>query len=186
MKNRNWTDTLLFSAVFTVLLCAIPFVWKMYTTPDEYMAITPLLITGIAYRYGFKYALVGNILNAVLSAFIWHKLYHVDLNQFLLIFSLYAVSVATTGLFAKNIHRTLNNKRYKSVYLNIVTSLLISSILIGVVSFATIQTPYRVVFRFLIINIIYCLVIARVFPNMILTKRSRFLSSKERSKLLND
>lgn len=186
MKNRNWIETFLFSLIFVIVFNLVTFVLKTENLYTNYIYITPLLLVFITYRYGFNYAIVGHTMSSIVTALITAYVYKMDLIQSLLVYVCYAVAIAIPGLFTKNIHRTLNNKRYKSVLLNIVTSLIVSAIMIGITHYLFNIDSYKVAIQFLIINLIYCIIMARLFPQLILTKRSAYLSSKERSKLLND
>lgn len=186
MKKMLWLQALGIDVIFVAILSLTPLIFKTDILPTNYIFITPLLLVFGSYRYGFENVVLPHIVTAIISATMYYLLYHIDFMKYLLIFVFYAIIISIPGLFAKNIHRTLNNRRYKSVYLNIVTSLFISTILISLVNMFLLQDTYKFALQFLIVNIIYCLVMARVFPKLILPRRSQYLSSKERSKLLND
>lgn len=105
-----------------------------------------------------------------------------------LVYYLYGVIGSVIGFFAKNIHRNLNNKKMATVRLNMVAAQVISTVLM--VLFTLFNSLKFVTLLdcvyYGISSIALVLILAYLKPRMILTNRSRYLTSKERSKLLND
>lgn len=109
-------------------------------------------------------------------------------------------SAALASLFARNTHRTLNNYRYSSTYLNISTASvlvvfvyylsywLIGRFLVNQISsnwFAMGDFWVKMLVSIVIIALLICLV-AKFTPKLIIPSRSPYLSRKETSSLLND
>lgn len=108
--------------------------------------------------------------------------------------------VGFSGLFAKYTQKTLNNHRYSSTYLNIGTGSLLGSLLYYLVRFglAPFVNGYESSLALnsgnfwisliltAIIAMLVLIALARLNPAIIIPKRTRFLSRKETSSLLND
>lgn len=100
-----------------------------------------------------------------------------------------SIVVTLVGLFAKNIHRTLNNRRLPNVWLNVVTSVLMSGVLLFVIAWLVDDYKHIAidsVIVYAVLGILVIMLCAYRYPKVLLTSRSAFLTSKERSKLLND
>lgn len=105
-----------------------------------------------------------------------------------LVYHIYYSIATVIGMFAQNIHRNLNNKKMSTVQLNIVTAQVVSAGLMALFTFLN-SKPLVLWLDCVVygcVSIIVLLVLVYVQPKIILTSRSQYLSSKERSKLLND
>ncbi|MBD5784245.1 energy-coupled thiamine transporter ThiT, partial [Francisella tularensis] len=98
------------------------------------MMITTLPIVTLFYRYGcYPTIIVGTIYGVGVGIMAFWA--HGDVGL-MLAYVLFGVSLSINGLFAKNVHKTLNNKRLNSVWLNVITaSVLISLLMIGLTVF---------------------------------------------------
>lgn len=122
-----------------------------------------------------------------------------DVTSILLNAVLPLLIVLIAGFFAKNTQKTLNNRRLSSTYLNIYTATLL--VILGyyllkyviiprVVGQASIALSERsiwigIVASCIIIGSLISL-IAKHHPSFIIPKRSKYLSRKETTSLLND
>lgn len=106
----------------------------------------------------------------------------------ILVYQLYQYTAIVIGLFAKNIHRNLNNKKMTTVQLNVVAAQVISTVLTIGLTFVSTNSGVTLLAGVFygISSSVLVLVLAYINPRTILTNRSRYLTSKERSKLLND
>lgn len=160
------------------------------------LGLLPLVWLGL--RYSGAAALVfGALAGLLLSMFNWGWGSLVDGLLWELV-PLMAVGVA--GFFAKYTHKTLNNRRYASTYLNIGTASLLVSILYFVLKFVlssqlmTPLAPYTLDLSKLLLGIVLTSVLmasiligtARMNYKLIIPRRSPYLSRKETSRLLND
>lgn len=160
------------------------------------LGLLPLVWLGL--RYSGAAALVfGTLSGLLLSMFNWGWGSLVDGLLWELV-PLMAVGVA--GFFAKYTHKTLNNRRYASTYLNIGTASLLVSILYFVLKFVlssqlmTPLAPYTLDLSKLLLGIVLTSVLmasiligtARMNYKLIIPRRSPYLSRKETSRLLND
>lgn len=108
--------------------------------------------------------------------------------------------VGTAGSFAKYTQKTLNNRRLSSTYLNIVTGTLLANVLyylvkfaliplinnqLGLLSIDNIQFWLSLLINWVLVSAVL-IAIAYLKPQWIIPNRSRFLSRKETSTLLND
>ncbi|WP_164470837.1 energy-coupled thiamine transporter ThiT [Vaginisenegalia massiliensis] len=104
------------------------------------------------------------------------------------------------GLFAKYTQKTLNNRRYSSTFLNIGTGSFLASLLAGVVKgpisrLSLAQTEafnwsdpnlwIQMGLSFVIGTLILCMM-AKAKASLLIPKRSKYLSRRETSSLLND
>lgn len=104
------------------------------------------------------------------------------------------------GLFAKYSQKTLNNRRYSSTYLNISTAAILVSLTYFLVKFVGLPLivqgvdslslgEIRIWIAIGLSSIAIAgvlIILARINPSTIIPKRSRYLSRKETSRLLND
>lgn len=104
------------------------------------------------------------------------------------------------GLFAKYTQKTLNNRRYSSTYLNIVTAVLLSTLAYMLIRFALAPLALGLASTLSITSMefwisyavqvfimsVALIAIARTNSKLIIPKRTKYLSRKETSSLLND
>lgn len=108
------------------------------------------------------------------------------------------MSVGTAGFFAKYTQKTLNNRRLSSTFLNIGTAVLLVLVLYTLLDIATqiafSSTSVHMSVTQMVMNLligwmlhtgILCMG-AKFFPKVIIPSRSRYLSRKETTSLLND
>lgn len=110
------------------------------------------------------------------------------------------ISVLVMGFFAKYTQKTLNNRRYSSTSLNIITGALLSIVLfyflrfyIGPLAMGQ-ESPLNIMtgsfwISSLVMTVVVSLLfitIAKLKPSFLIPKRSKYLSRKETSALLND
>ncbi|MDK7186686.1 hypothetical protein [Facklamia hominis] len=110
------------------------------------------------------------------------------------------ISVLVMGFFAKYTQKTLNNRRYSSTSLNIITGALLSNVLfyflrfyIGPLAMGQ-ESPLNIMtgsfwISSLVMTVVVSLLfitIAKLKPSFLIPKRSKYLSRKETSALLND
>lgn len=197
--NQKLRTTIIDMLIATVLVIAIGLLMNwLIGTAHVYAGLVIIPIVWIALRYGSEAgiivgALSGLILGLILfgfSSFMQAVLYH-----------LVPLSLAGfAGVFARNTHKTLNNKRYNSTYLNIATGSLLSTLVLYLISFwlvplilnetslfdiRTLNYWMSLLITWVITSVILIL-LARFLPRVIIPKRSKFLSRKETSSLLND
>lgn len=173
---------------FIVLFAWVITAFGAYAMQVDYQMeiVSTLPIVFLFYRYGVKVlpiSLAYGVGNGAVIAMAAQKDYTSSIVYYVIVASLLAIH----GLFAKNVHRTLNNRRMASVNLNNVTATLMVSLgLIGLdfVFEQRLITTHAIYYA--VFTILFVALFAKMKPHWILTKRSLFLSSKERSKLLND
>lgn len=110
------------------------------------------------------------------------------------------ISVLVMGFFAKYTQKTLNNRRYSSTSLNIITGALLTNVLfyflrfyIGPLAMRQ-ESPLNIMtgsfwISSLVMTVVVSLLfitIAKLKPSFLIPKRSKYLSRKETSALLND
>lgn len=154
--------------------------------------LCPLIWLGL--RYGGAAAIVASALSGIGISFL--QGHTSSVQQFFLLGVLPLLVSGVAGFFAKYTQKTLNNRRLSSTYLNIVTATLcvtvgyyglrfwIMPLLLGSAR-GNSQTLIGCGVTFAIIAIILCLC-AKFAPKTIIPKRSKYLSRKETSILLND
>ncbi|MBF0780427.1 MULTISPECIES: energy-coupled thiamine transporter ThiT [unclassified Granulicatella] len=176
------TLSLVLACVLTFILSNSRFVFLNLNT--ILLSTFPIII--LFYRHGFYPAfLVGAIYGIGVGIIV--MLFDKGNMLTVAAYSILGISLSINGLFAKNIHKTLNNRRMNSVWLNVITANGIITLIIFGLTFFHVHTinVISVVYYGLTSSMVP-MVIAYQKPEWILTKRSPFLSRKERSKLLND
>ncbi|MGX7141318.1 energy-coupled thiamine transporter ThiT [Facklamia languida] len=161
------------------------------------MAVGLLPLVWLALRYGVASgimvgALTGLILMALSQPSDWVAAFLVKAVPWL--------GVGLAGLFAKYTQKTLNNKRYSSTYLNIWTGSLLTVLVFYLLGRwllpwlldQEVQVPVQslnfwlgALVTWLVISLILSL-LARFQPRGLIPRRTRYLSRKETSSLLND
>lgn len=160
------------------------------------LVLVPLI--WLALRHGASTAIIAStIVGLINGLFEFHYTEWVNIILYEIL-PLYASGLA--GMFSKYTQKTLNNRRYASTYLNIITA----SILVTVVYFAIkfflvplgMGEAITVAFKqpnvwislasmILAAGLLLC-GIAKALPKWIIPPRSKYLSRKETSSLLND
>lgn len=170
----------------------------LVSSAGVYLGVLVLPIIWIALRYGIPTGIVVGALTGLIYGLITHQF-----DNWIALFVgevLGLTLVGLAGFFAKYTQKTLNNRRLSSTYLNIVTASLLGVLVYytakfwlvslftgqeGLLSFGNIQFWISLVLTWALISGILVLM-ARLKPDLIIPARSRFLSRKETSSLLND
>lgn len=163
-----------------------------------YIGLTMLPVLWLSLRYGYELgsvvALIASIILGILSY---------GFSDIMLMVLYYIIPITLSaggGLFARNTHKTLNNRRYSSTYLNISTASLLASLVYYLVLFwigpliakQSSLLPINAMDFWIslivtaAINALILCLMARFVPKTIIPKRSPYLSRKETSALLND
>ena len=194
---KAWVE----AALFAVLAIALAYVTVSVGEYKLVFALLPLLF--ISLRRGLLLGLVSGTLTG-LALFVL-KGVGADVARDILTQTAPFVFVGIAGFFAKFTQRTLNNKRFPNAALNIVTAsffgtlvyfvwLLISDLFLseeavpaGVSAFAHFLPGQALSFAVTFaVSVAFLLLLAKFAPKVYIPKDSRFLSRKEKSKLLND
>lgn len=162
------------------------------------LVLVPWPAIYLAFRFGPATAVLAGALSGLIFGLI-----NRPLDDWLTIV-LYDISPLTlaglAGLFAKNTHKTLNNRRYSSTFLNIWTGSLLSFLAYGLVKFWVVPMVvsgvnsadltnwgfWASLLGTWAIGALVVSLLARTNPSFIIPKRSRYLSRRETSSLLND
>lgn len=185
-KGKQLSYGVIWTIVSIALALGIPMILTEVGYHSVGFGLAAFGIVHIAYRYGFSISLILGILFGLSVglgyAFLWKQ----DVSLSTAIYTGVGALIGATGLFARNIHKTVNNKRFGSFTLNVVTS----HVLVGIAQLVIYYTLDWIgtlsIALFTIAGSVVHIAIGKWQPKLILTKRSAFLTSKERSKLLND
>jgi len=199
--GSNSTKAWIEAALFAVLTIALAYVTVPVGEYKIVVALLPLLFFSL--RRGILLGLVSGTL-AGLALFALEGT-GTDAATAVLTQAAPFVFVGIAGFFAKFTQRTLNNKRFPNAALNIATAAffgvlvhfvwaLISDIFTseeaipdGVSAFAHLLPGQALSFAATFaVSAVVLLLIAKFAPKAYIPKDSRFLSRKEKSKLLND
>ena len=195
------TRSMLLDSLYAIVLGLILAVATQYVSsfiPGDYSGLAMLPLIWLALRYGSPLAIISALLTGLIVGFTRQGF--TDWLSVLLEEALPLLSVGFAGLFAKYTQKTLNNRRYSSTYLNIFTGALLSTASYMFIKFWL--TPLALdeisllqingwefwlslVVVWLIIGLVI-LIMARSNPKLIIPKRTKYLSRKETSSLLND
>lgn len=185
-KGKQLSYGVIWTVVSIALALGLPMVLTEVGYHSVGFGIAAFGIVHIAYRYGVALALILGALFGASVGLGYALLWHQDVSISSLIYTGLGVVIASTGLFARNIHKTVNNKRFGSFVLNVVTS----HVLVGIAQLVVYYTLDWIgivsIALFTVVGSLVHVAIGKWQPKLILTKRSAFLTSKERSKLLND
>ncbi|MCZ0717206.1 energy-coupled thiamine transporter ThiT [Aerococcus kribbianus] len=111
------------------------------------------------------------------------------------------LALGVASLFARNLQRTLHNKRMKSVYLNLVTGTVLSLLLyfagelvinrwlfdLNALPLSTQLRVTAVGFAFnLVLSLVILILLLNIQSKYFIPKNTPYISRKERSRLLND
>lgn len=158
--------------------------------------------------FSFRQGPVAAVLTAAIQGLIsgliiWYTdgFEHASLFMFLILGQVLPyISLSVAGFFAKYTQKTLNNRRYSSTYLNIVTGTTLAVLAYYFIRFALIPWVFRYASELNVLDggfwlsaviiaaltfVVLCLM-ARLKAQTIIPKRSKYLSRKETSSLLND
>lgn len=188
---KSWLEVLAAAVAAFALSYATILVAQEYSLV---LAVLPLVF--ISLRRGMLPGLLAGMLTGVLALLI--KGGSGDLvERAVSSFGPFAF-VGIAGLFAKFTQRTLNNKRYPNAALNIVTAsffgsliyfvwMFIASVFLDRVEAADALAIHGISFLLTFsFTAAVLLVLAKVMPKSLVPKDTRFLSRKEKSRLLND
>ena len=129
-RSRRLLRDLLIAVVATAALAYLGSAIPVESLKD-YQVIWELLpIVWVALRHGSASAVISAILAGSMAGYL--KNGHFDLKLLVVYWVLPLTMGAIAGLFARNTHRTLNNRRYSAVRLNIVTGTLFSTFMFKV------------------------------------------------------
>lgn len=191
------TTRLLLDMLLSISLSVIIFIVILHGLQQfEYLSVAISLIPLIwlSLRHGIPATIVASAISGVLITYVNGQ------SQSLVSWMVPMLAVGVAGLFAKYTQKTLNNRRLSSTYLNIVTACLLAMIAVLVIKYLVIdglllqlhhmswlQADFwiQVAIAWVISSIILMLM-AKLAPNLLIPKRSKFLSRKETSSLLND
>ncbi|MCW6675272.1 energy-coupled thiamine transporter ThiT [Aerococcaceae bacterium NML171108] len=159
-----------------------------------YMALSLLPLIWLALRYSGATAVIAGVVAGLTGGLILYGL--AEPLKLIVLAILPVLVVGVAGFFAKYTQKTLNNRRLSSTYLNIVTATVLVAILYYAVRFGisplALGMPATLVLQWLgvlitiaVISIVLC-VGAKLNAKLIIPKRSKYLSRKETSILLND
>lgn len=159
-----------------------------------YMALSLLPLIWLALRYSGATAVIAGAVAGLTGGLILYGL--AEPLKLIVLAILPVLVVGVAGFFAKYTQKTLNNRRLSSTYLNIVTATVLVAILYYAVRFGisplAVGMPATLVAQWLgvlvtivVISIVLC-VGAKLNAKLIIPKRSKYLSRKETSILLND
>jgi len=194
---KSWIE----AALFAVLAIALAYVAVPVGEYEIVIALLPLLFVSL--RRGMLLGLVSGALAGIgLFAL---KSQGADLAADVLNQAASFVFVGIAGFFAKFTQRTLNNKRFPNAALNIVTASFFGTLIYfvwallsdmvsneeaipeGISAFAHFLPGQALSFAATFAaSAVVLLLIAKFAPKAYIPKDSRFLSRKEKSKLLND
>ncbi|MCW6653152.1 energy-coupled thiamine transporter ThiT [Aerococcaceae bacterium NML210727] len=159
-----------------------------------YMALSLLPLIWLALRYSGATAVIAGAVASLTGGLILYGL--AEPLKLIVLAILPVLVVGVAGFFAKYTQKTLNNRRLSSTYLNIVTATVLVAILYYAIRFGisplALGMPATLVAQWLgvlvtivVISIVLC-VGAKLNAKLIIPKRSKYLSRKETSILLND
>lgn len=190
---KGWVEVIV-AAVLALLLSFITL-----SVGDYRIVLTVLPLVFISLRRGLLQGLFAGALTGIIIYILNYN--SEDMLQNVVLHFGPVAFVGISGFFAKFTQRTLNNKRFPNAALNIVTGSFFGTLLyfvwnfIGSVSFdpaGVNDTGYYLridgvswLLTFAVTAIVL-LILAKVAPKSYIPKDTRFLSRKEKSKLLND
>lgn len=193
--NKRFVRLVQDMVLASVLSVLIALIWLNTGELPHHAAWSVLPLIWLGLRHGGPTAILsGVIVGLITGAIAGH---FGDLVSTALVDVLPYTAAGLAGFFAKYTQKTLNNRRYSSTYLNMGTaSLLVVAgylgLKIGMMWLLQQVIPYTVT-DFLIavlqsggVALVILIVFARTNVNVIIPKRSRYLTRKEVSRLLND
>lgn len=189
-------DCLLGFIVAIILALAGQYISNFIVGNYSALALLPLIWLGL--RYGSSTAVVvGAIAGAIIGLI---QLAGSNWITLVIDYILPLLLAGIAGLFAKYTQKTLNNRRYSSTYLNIVTAVILSTLSFMLLRFvlvplalgeasslyiASMEFWLSYVIQVILMSVVL-IVMARTNPKFIIPRRTKYLSRKETSSLLND
>ena len=180
--------------VMSALSVALTFLSRATIDGQLNLALLPLLL--FAFRQGTVFAVGAGVLTGII-----HWLFFgmtMDVSVALLLYFLPYVLVGIAGFFARNVVRTAFNRRLGATTLNLVTG----TLLVGVGSWllqslalslsqktawmTALSTTWVYSLGWTVALALFFSVLVRVVPDLYVPKKTRFLSRREQSHLLND
>jgi thiamine transporter ThiT len=196
-KLLVWVEGLLFVILALLIETTFP---ETITSHNYYLEISLTLLIFYSFRRG---DIAGYIAGAVLGLGIgYFQVENIQTEWMVLLAS--AVQYAMAGLagkFARNLQRTLFNRRMKSVYLNLITGTVLSYLAFFILKFIFNQYvlhvgeiangPYAVTIGLsflgnVVLGLAILFIILNVSAKYWIPKNTPYISRKERSRLLND
>lgn len=181
--------TILFETLWATLFGAVLALIALFAGMTAFVVIVPMfVIVLVSVRQGGMFGFRVSLLISVVIV-IGTLIKNGAVQPFdIVMYQLHGLLAIIVGFFAKNIHRNLNNKKMATVQLNVIAAQIISTLLmLGLnVMFPNSSVTLLDCLFYGISSSVLILALAHIKPKTILTVRSRYLSSKERSKLLND
>lgn len=199
MKSSDKLTMIIEGILFAVLAFLISLV---FVTPVGDTGIILVLGVTLVIFYSFRRGLVPGLLSGALLG-ILTAIDTVNMTENLVLFVVIIIAstlLGLAGLFARNLQRTLHNRRMSSVYLNLVTGSLVSLVgyfAVRILSQKLIVDPsvaWGVVLKDNAINfginavviLIILIIILNISSKFFIPRNTPFISRKERSRLLND
>lgn len=193
--KRLLLDILLVVIVNILLIYVMAFIAPYTYGLDIALVIIP--VVWIALRHGVPTGIIAGLLSGAALGILEENISNWD--TIILVHTLPLLLTGTAGIFAKYTQKTLNNGRYSSTYLNIFTASLTAGLLYYVTKHwlapLALNTDSVLVITsanfWLSLGITWLLSslvlsgMARMQPSLIIPKRTKFLSRKETSSLLN-
>ncbi|MFE0442374.1 energy-coupled thiamine transporter ThiT [Aerococcus sp. NPDC058936] len=192
-----WVEGLLFVILALLIESIFP---ETITSYNITVAISLTLLVFYSYRRG---SIAGYIAGAVLGAVVGYlQVENVQTEWMVLVASaIQAAMVGLSGKFARNLQRTLFNRRMSSVYLNLITGTSMTFAAFFILKFIFNQYVLNVgqvadgtyamsmLWSFLAnlaLALIILVIILNVSSKYWIPKNTPYISRKERSRLLND
>lgn len=192
-----WVEGLLFVILALLIESIFPVIITSYNIT---VAISLTLLVFYSYRRG---STAGFIAGAVLGAVVGYlQVENVQTEWMVLVASaIQTAMVGLSGKFARNLQRTLFNRRMSSVYLNLITGTIMTFAAFFILKFIFNQYVLNVgqvadgtyamsmLWSFLAnlaLALIILVIILNVSSKYWIPKNTPYISRKERSRLLND
>ncbi|MFV8291752.1 energy-coupled thiamine transporter ThiT [Aerococcus viridans] len=192
-----WVEGLLFVILALLIESIFP---ETITSYNITVAISLTLLVFYSYRRG---SIAGYIAGAVLGAVVGYlQVENVQTEWMVLVASaIQAAMVGLSGKFARNLQRTLFNRRMSSVYLNLITGTMMTFAAFFILKFIFNQYVLNVgqvadgtyamsmLWSFLAnlaLALVILVIILNVSSKFWIPKNTPYISRKERSRLLND
>ncbi len=187
---RLLIDSLISIGLSVIIFMIMSHTVKQYSYLIVGYALIPLI--WMALRHGIAASIITSAVTGIILTYIQSEAQHVA--SWLVPF----IGVSVAGLFAKYTQKTLNNRRYSSTYLNITTAsllailttllakfVIIDPMLLGKDSVEWTSFGFQTAISWLIASLIL-IILSKISASLIIPKRSKYLSRKETSSLLND
>lgn len=195
-RTKRLTIDLLTAILLSVLLAYIGGLLQPYIFGYD-LGLSLLPIVWLALRYGPPSGIIGGAGAGLITGLLAGT---GDWSVIILYYTLPMMFAGIAGLFAKYTQKTLNNRRYSSTYLNIFTGSLLASLAYYLLKYGL--APYTLghtedvavtdpdfwislAAGWVLISLILSLM-AKFNPSTLIPKRTKYLSRKETSSLLND